>query len=50
MDTIKLNTDASLEESSNHAFGGGLFRDVLGNCRAGFVANNGSCSILAAEI
>ena len=49
-DILKLNTGASLEGGSGHAFGGGLIRDTTGSWRCGFVANIGVCSILTAEI
>ncbi|KAL1554026.1 hypothetical protein AAHA92_14631 [Salvia divinorum] len=49
-DTLKLNTDASLEGGSGRAFGGGLFRDATGTWRYGFVVNIGLCSILSAEL
>ncbi|KAL1536303.1 hypothetical protein AAHA92_28978 [Salvia divinorum] len=47
---LNMNTDASLERGTCHAYGGGLFRDASGQWRQGFVTNIRVCSILLAEI
>ena len=46
---VKLNCDGSVLHSSK-ASCGGLIRNALGECLAGFAANLGSCPITVAEI
>ena len=46
---MKLNTDGCLKASTNKAAAGGLIRSHTGTWMGGFLANLGSCSVLAAE-